>query len=179
MTPAGLEVAEGVDPARRGPAVDFGALLGQEAARVAVALRPCEVDLAMRGIEVAHHEDAASSLSKGLQPVEEGSMEIELVGHSAVVALGAAPFREVDVCDPEPSEASELDASLSIESVLAEARLDGVRLSPGIQPDPAVPRPLGVDEVRVPAAGCADAVGKLVFTRAHLLEADDFGSRPR
>src|SRR5262249_59142782 len=55
---ARLEAAEGVDPARRLPAVELRALLGQEAARGLVLARAREVDLAVRGVEVAQGEHA-------------------------------------------------------------------------------------------------------------------------
>src|SRR5258705_10419036 len=83
----GLERAERVDPARADPPVQLCALLGQEAAVHHVLLRPREIDLAVGGVEVADHEHAPPGAPQLLHPLEQRSVEAELGGHAAVVAL--------------------------------------------------------------------------------------------
>src|SRR5688572_2505818 len=68
-----LERAERVDPARADPAVELGALLGQEAAVLHVLLRPREIELAMRGVEIAHHEHALAGAAQLLRSEEHTS----------------------------------------------------------------------------------------------------------
>src|SRR5690606_26929777 len=59
--------AEAVDPPARQPARELLALLGEKAAGLPVLLRAREIDLARRGVEVAHHDDR---LTRALRRVE-------------------------------------------------------------------------------------------------------------
>src|SRR5690606_39782000 len=95
---------ERVDPAGREPATELCAFLRKEAAGLRVLLRPREVDFLVRGVEVADHEHRAASL-QSFDVIEDGTVELELVRHAAVVALAAAALREIAVDDEDASEA--------------------------------------------------------------------------
>src|SRR5215470_14814749 len=176
---AGLEAPEGVDPARCLPAVELGALLGEEAARLAVLARAREVDLAVCGVEVADHEHAPPRAPQPRQAPEERGVEGELVGHAAVVAQPPAALREVGVRDREPAEVRDLEPPLRVEARLAERGLDAVRRLAREDPDAAVARPLGGDEVGREAPWRAQRCGDPVERRAHLLHADEPGAGAR
>jgi len=179
MPGAGLERAKRVDPARADPAVELRALLGQEAAVHRVLLRAREIDLAVRGVQIAHHQHALAGAAQLLHALEHGAVEVELVRHAAVVAVVAAALRKVSVHHHEPAEARDLEPALGVEAPVAERGLDRVGLAAREQPDPAVAALRRRGEIGMPAARCAHLRGQLVAQRAHLLHADDLGARVR
>ena len=70
-----MERAKGVHPAGLQPAVDLGPLFGQEAAVPDIGLGPREVDLAVRGVEVADREHRAAAAHL-LYPLEDRPVEV-------------------------------------------------------------------------------------------------------
>ncbi len=104
-----------------------------------------------------------------LEPVEDATVEVELVRDAAVVAQPAAAFWEVDVGDDEPAEGGDLHAALDVEALDAEHRVDSIRRQAAQQTDAAVTAPLGRGEVTMPGTQPPDLVGHLVGKGADLL----------
>lgn len=167
-----LEAPEGVDPAGLHPAVELGALLGEEAAGLPVLAWAREVDLAVRGVEVAEREHAATCAAQRLQLLHQRAAEGQLVGHAAVVAQSPAALRHVHTGHREPPEVRDQEAPLAVELGEPEPELHAVRRAPREDRHAAVAAPLGRREVRVPAARRPQARRQLLGQRAHLLERD-------
>src|SRR5688572_18543877 len=167
--------AKGVDPTRVDPEREGGALFGQEAARLAVLLRPREVDLLVRRVEVADHEHRASAPQR-LNALQDGHVESQLVRDAAVVAFAAAALREVAVDDEGLAESRGDQPALDVESALADTDEHFVGLRPRVDGNAAVPRPAG-REARMPSRRCARLGIELLRQRADLLHADDVRRR--
>ena len=156
----GLEGAERVDPAGGEPAVDLGALLGQEAAGLRVVARPREIDLAVRGVEVADHQHAMARAAQLLDAARRAR------GRSrACTARGCCrgPCR----C-PSGSRRSRRRAFRSVRAAGAPRRRSAARRASAstasgsrraIERDAAVAAPLRRRELDVPAAAARAAPG--------------------
>ena len=175
VLPARLEGAEGVDPAGPEPTVDLRALLGQEAALAGVLRRAGQVDFPVGGVEIAHHQDAVAPAAQPGQAFEEGAVEVELEGNSAVVAQLAAALGKVDVGQDEAPEAGQLQAPLAVETRLAERDVDPIRGDAAQQGDAAVAAALRGAEVRGPARRERQLRIQLLGEGPHLLQPRDVG----
>src|SRR5690606_20889747 len=147
--------AKGVDPAADQPARELLPLLGQEAAGLLVLLGPSEVDLARRGVEVAHDDDRLAGALGGVERAKEAPVEAELERDSAVVAVFPAAVGKVAIDDGQRADAGDLNATLDVHRLDAER---GPHLVEGMsreEPDAAVAFALGADPVGVPAVGPA------------------------
>src|SRR6185369_4493491 len=94
------------------------ALFGEEAALLCVLFRACEIDLLVRGVEIANDEYGTPPPQR-LNAVEHGRVEGELVRHAAVVALRAAAFGEIPVDDSHFPEARGDQPTFHVEAPLA------------------------------------------------------------
>ena len=166
-----FEGPEGVGPPGGQPAVDLRAFLGQKAAVLGVGLGAGEVDFSVGRVEVAHHENALAAFSQALNPLEQGAVEVELVGDAVLVAA----LGKVAVHHREAAETGDLQAPLPVEAFLAESALDPVGGAPAEEPDAAIALAFGGGEVAVPAREGADFFGQIFFEGADLLQADDLG----
>src|SRR5690606_2208898 len=162
---------ERVDPAGREPATELCAFLRKEATGLRVLLRPREVDFLVRGVEVADHEHRAASL-QSFDVIEDGTVELELVRHAAVVALAAAALREIAVDDEDASEAGGDEPALVVETRLAEPDLDGVGRRARVDRDAAVSQALRGREACMPSGRNARVEVELIGSRAYFLNAD-------
>src|SRR5690606_31360708 len=168
--------AEAVDPTARQPARELLALLGEKAAGLPVLLRAREVDLARGGVEVAHHDDRLARSLRRVERAVEPAVKPQLEGHAAVVAVGAAPVREVAIDDGEPTDARDLHAPLAIHRADPERGLDPIGRAPRVEADPAVALALGAHPVRVTACRPPQRLGHLVAAAPRLLNADHVGT---
>ena len=175
------EGAEGVGPARLEPVVHLRPLLGQESAVLDVCLRPGEIDLTVGGVVVADDEHRALA-AEVLHPVEDRAIEVELVGHPAVVAILPAPLGEIAVHHREgPAAGPEVggdEPPLDVEPRFLERGLDPLRLDPRVDPDPAVAPALGRRERRMPAGRRARLGRDLVRERPYLLHPEHIRLAP-
>src|SRR5207249_3775857 len=149
------------------------ALDGQEARRPLVLLRPREVDLGVRRVDVAADHHALAAPPQGLREAEELVIELELVGkplrpHPAV--------GEVDVQEVEGGEFRVHDPSLAVERGRAELDAGADRLGPRIGDDAAIALLLGHAPVGPVTVGLAHLVADLVFLDLRLLHAEEIGA---
>ena len=145
---------------------------GRKPAALEVALGAGEIDFGVRGVPVSDDEHAVAA-TQALHAVEDGAVEVELVGDAAVVPVLAAALREVPVDHHDLAEARELVAALDVEARISEGVLDPVGRGARVQPHAAVARAFGRDEVRMPPRRSAHLVGKLSLERPHFLDAHD------
>ena len=138
----------GIDPARIDPAIDLHTLFGEESTGRSIFFGSGEVDLAVSGVEVTHDEHPRAAAAQALESLEQPAVEVELVGHSAVVAIFAIPVGKVDVGDREPPEARDLDSPLGVETSLVERGVDPVGSASRVEADAAVALALRGEETR-------------------------------
>ena len=144
---------------------------------LAVLPRAREVDLAVGGVEVAHHEHALAAAAQALELLEERAVEVELVGHAAVVAVLAAAVREVDVRDDEACRSARSGAGPRRRSAARRARSRRRRARAARRARRRCSRAARRRRRGVPAGAGAQPLGQLLGCGAHLLQADDLAPR--